>query len=93
MEETHRFECPVGHSLRTYVHREIANLKTMIIGIIIFAIFAILLTKAIIETIWGTCLLIYGFVLHAIAYCLEFIVWIVELFSTPKQNTRRTPQW
>ena len=60
----------------------------MIIGIIIFAIFTILLTKAIIETIWGTCLLIYGLVLHSIAYCLEFIAWIMELFSKPRPRAK-----
>lgn len=58
------------------------------IGIIIFVIFTILLAQAIFETIYGTCLLIYGLGCHAIAYSLEFIVFIGRLFSKTKPKRK-----
>jgi hypothetical protein len=63
----------------------------MIIGILLFVVFAFFLTQAIFETIWGVCLIINGLFWHTIAYLLFALAFlirtcerIVRLFRKPQ---------
>ena len=50
-----------------------------LIGILFLIVFLGLLTKAIIETIWGICLIIYGLFWHTIGYSLSALAMIIRL--------------
>lgn len=45
----------------------------MIIGILFFAVFAILLAKAIFETLWGLCIVMHGLFWHGISLALRLL--------------------
>ena len=62
-----------------------------LIGILFVVVFAILLFKAILETIWGLCIVIHGLFWHAIAIALRSLAkairaykTIVRIFKKPK---------
>lgn len=67
----------------------------MIIGIIFFIVFALLLAKAIFETIWGLCIVIHGLTWRAISIILMGLAnlvraynKIVRIFKKPQPRVR-----
>ena len=58
----------------------------MLIGIILFVVFIALLVKAILETIWGVCLIIQGFFWRAIGYTLDVLIFLIRAY---KKVTRK----
>jgi hypothetical protein len=68
-----------------------------LISILLGIVFFVLLAKAIFETIWGTCLIIFGLACHAFAFLLDGLAFmirtfnkIVRLFRKPKPAPRKT---
>jgi len=68
----------------------------MIIGFIFFVVFTFLLGKAILETIWGICLIIYGLFWHTIGFILQTLAFliraykkVIRLFRKPKPAPRK----
>lgn len=62
----------------------------MIITILIAVVFLILLAKAILETIWGIGLIIYGlFLMLIVAPALRLMACVVRLFSKRKPAPRK----
>lgn len=55
------------------------------IGFIIFAIFVLFLGKAILETIWGTCLIIFGIGCHIVAAFLDGLALLLTGFYRLKR--------
>jgi hypothetical protein len=53
----------------------------MIIGILLFVVFAFFLTQAIFETIWGVCLIINGLFWHAVAFFLHGLAFVLRGFK------------
>jgi hypothetical protein len=53
----------------------------LIISIIIGIVFGALFIKAIIETVWGTFLITYGFGCKLVAVCLRTLAKIIRLFG------------
>lgn len=67
----------------------------MLITIIIAAFFIFFLAKAILETIWGSCLVINGLFWHAVAILLRTLAFLIRaskkvvgLFRKPKPSPR-----
>jgi len=58
----------------------------MIIGILIFVVFAILLAQAILETILGTCMIIQSLFWHSIAAILEGLALVLDGFRLIKKS-------
>ncbi len=52
-----------------------------IIGTIICIIFVFFLVKAIVETIWGTCLIVYGIACSFLAFLLRIIAKSIRSLS------------
>lgn len=66
----------------------------MLISIIIGLVFFFLLGKAILETIWGSCLIIYGVFCQILAVVLYSIAFGIEIFgslvfASKKQNNNQ----
>lgn len=53
----------------------------MIIWILFAIVFTVLLTKAIIETIWGSILIIYGIACHILAFALRLLAKSIRLWK------------
>ena len=59
----------------------------MIIWILFAIVFSFLLAKAILETIWGTCLIVYGIACHILAAILDLTAMTIRL----AKKLRRKP--
>ena len=64
----------------------------MIISIIIAVVFFVLLTKAIIETIWGSMLIIYGVACNMLAFGLSLLAKAIRLWGRITSKTRKKPR-
>lgn len=62
----------------------------MIISILFAVVFTVLLLKAITETIWGTCLIIYGIACHILAAILDLMAKTIRL--TKKLGKKPEPR-
>lgn len=51
----------------------------MIIWILFAIVFSVLLVKAIFETIWGLCLIIFGIACHILAVILDLMAMTIRL--------------
>lgn len=61
----------------------------MLITIIIAIVFFALLAKAIFETIWGICMIIYAlFMMLIVAPVLDLMAFVVRMFSKPKSKPK-----
>jgi CII-binding regulator of phage lambda lysogenization HflD len=58
----------------------------MIITILIAVIFFALLAKAIVETIWGSCLVIYGFACQTLAFGLRLLAKAIRICGKIKRK-------
>lgn len=63
----------------------------MIIGIIIFLVFLFLLAQAILETIWGICLILCGLFWHIVGRVLDVLIWFSKTVKKIKK-TQVKPQ-
>jgi hypothetical protein len=64
----------------------------LIINIIFFIVFFALLAKAIFETVWGTCLIIYGIACHILAFFLDAMAMCVRCWGRITGKTKKTPR-
>ncbi len=64
----------------------------MIIGLIFAIVFGILLVKAIIETIHGLALIIWGLFLHAVALVLDIAAMIVRVGAWIVKKFKKKPR-
>ena len=64
----------------------------LIINILFFVVFSILLIKAIYETVWGTCLIIYGIACHILAFFLDGMAMCIRLFNRLTGKTKQKPR-
>ncbi len=64
----------------------------MIIGILFAIVFTVLLAKAILETIWGCCLIIHGLFWHTIALILRMLANCIRLGSRIRRKFQKKPR-
>ena len=64
----------------------------MIITILIAVVFFFLLAKAIIETIWGTCLIIQGSACQVLAFGLRLLAKAIRLWGRITGKTHKKPR-
>lgn len=64
----------------------------MIITILIAIIFFVLLAKAIIETIWGSILIIYGVACQMLAFVLTTLAKVIRLWGRITGKTKKKPR-
>jgi hypothetical protein len=64
----------------------------MIIWILFAIVFSFLLCKAILETIWGTCLIIHGIACHILAFILNAMAMCIRLWKRLTGKTKKKPR-
>lgn len=64
----------------------------MIIWILFAIVFSFLLAKAILETVWGTCLIIHGLACHILAAILRLTAKTIRLWGRITGKTRKMPR-
>ena len=64
----------------------------MIIWILFSIVFTFLLARAIIETIWGICLITYGIACHILAFALRLLAKAIRLWTRITGKTMKTPR-
>ena len=63
----------------------------MIIGLIIGIVFFFLLSKAILETLWGSCLITFGIFCQILAGLLCAEAYLLELFDKISHAYQKRP--
>jgi O-antigen/teichoic acid export membrane protein len=58
----------------------------MIITVLIAIVFFALLAKAIIETVWGVCLIIFGTACHTLAFVLTMLAKAIRYYENIKKQ-------
>ena len=64
----------------------------MIITILFAIVFSFLLCKAILETIWGSALIIYGVACHILAFILNAMAMCIRLWKRITGKTKKKPR-
>lgn len=64
----------------------------MIIGILFAIVFTFLLAKAILETIWGSILIIHGIACHILAFALRLLAKTIRLGSRIRRKFQKKPR-